>query len=66
VGKLEARAKPDGRAIVTSYLDSRDDEKLAEARRQADEHGAMLIVLKRFSDPVTGEFIDCKVPRVDA
>jgi hypothetical protein len=66
LSKLETKAKPDGGVIVTSYLDSRDDERRAEAKRQAEEQGAILIVLKRFSDPVTGEFIDCKVPGVDA
>jgi hypothetical protein len=66
VSRLETRAKPKSGVIVTSYLDSRDDERLAEAKRQAEEQGAILIVLKRFCDPATGEFKDCKVPGVDA
>jgi hypothetical protein len=62
VERLEGRSRPRDRAVVTAYYDARDNAALVDAWRKAKTQGAQLIVIKRFSDPATGEFNDTEPP----
>jgi hypothetical protein len=46
--RLEARSKPHGGELVTTYWDAADNEKLAQAQREADENGTLLVVIQKF------------------
>jgi hypothetical protein len=50
VGRLETH-RSGGGVVVTTWYDSRDDQKVAKAQQQADAQGATLIVIRKFSEP---------------